>query len=646
MKSTSPPVLAQILEQTEFGVVLADLHSNIVYMNATARQLLGVTGEVDFSQLRAEQFRSQAAGQMVWETVVPEVLRGQRKRWTTVLRSLDGRDVPVEQSIFPLLGEDGDDYVCGIIRDIEPDLTREAELARALHEAEAASLAKSEFLASMSHELRTPMNAILGFSQVLRQQSFGPVNPKQERYLDNILSSGHHLLQLINEVLDLSRVESGHLEIALESVDVKALGQECADLMRQLAEQKKQSLVFQAQEAVAEAYCDRGRMRQAALNLLGNAIKFTPEGGQLEVCVSQEDTFVCLSVRDSGIGIDPKDLDRIFGAFERVNNGYSRQQEGSGLGLALTRKILRAQGGDVTVESQPGQGSTFTLRVPVYRGQTHPEPVRSSTYVQDPGRLRTLEQTGLLDSLPEEAYDRFVRLAADLIGAPTALVSLVDRNRQFIKSAVGLGEPIASERQTPISHSFCQHVVNQRAPLQVDDARQHQLVKDNPAIADYNVIAYLGVPLSVSGEVIGALCVIDSAPRSWEPQHLRILSDLAAALNTELALRWQTLRSRAGEARWNLLVKSAPMKFWTLSRRPGAQPRCLDEQPWEPSHAWCEAALVARQRHVELGQVYQWDRLDDDRWILERGQPLNNEEYVGCWVDLTTLLNRRPEAKS
>jgi len=341
--------LGQILEHTEFGVVLADLHSNVVYMNATARQLLGVPKQLDLGQIRADQFRSQAAGQMVWETVVPEVLRGQRKRWTTVLRSLDGRDVPVEQSIFPLLGEDGDDYICGIIRDIEPDLTREAELARALHEAEAASLAKSEFLASMSHELRTPMNAILGFSQVLRQQSFGPVNPKQERYLDNILRSGHHLLQLINEVLDLSRVESGHLEISLEPVDVQALARECLDLIRQLAEQKGQSLCFEGDDGLCEGYCDRGRMRQAALNLLGNAIKFTPEGGALEVRVSQQTDFVCLSVRDSGIGIDPKDVDRIFGAFERVNNGYSRQQEGSGLGLALTRRILRAQGGEVTV---------------------------------------------------------------------------------------------------------------------------------------------------------------------------------------------------------------------------------------------------------------------------------------------------------
>ena len=647
VESVEPPLVqtprflqAQVLEQADFGVVLSDLDSNLIYMNPTARRLLGVDPEVDVSRLKAEQFRSQGAGQVVWEAVVPEVMRGQRKRWTTVLRSLDGRDVPVEQSIFSLEGDDGRDYLCGVFRDIQPDLAREAELAQALHEAEAASLAKSDFLASMSHELRTPLNAILGFSQVLRQQSFGAVNAKQERYLDNILLSGQHLLQLINEVLDLSRVESGHLEVALEPVDLGVLAHECADLMRQLAEQKRQTLDLQADPQLPEAYCDRGRMRQALLNLLGNAVKFTPEDGSLKVNLHAEPEFLCLSVQDSGIGIEANDLERIFGAFERVNTGYSRGQEGSGLGLALTRKILRAQGGEVMAESQPGHGSRFTLRVPIYRGQSSAE-ARSPVYVNDSVRLRTLEQTGLLDSLPEEAYDRFVRLAADLIGAPTALVSLVDRNRQFIKSAVGLGEPIASERQTPLSHSFCQHVVNQRAPLQVDDARQHALVKDNPAIADYNVISYLGVPLEVCGEVIGALCVLDTAPRSWDPQHLRILNDLAAALNTELALRWQTLRSRAGEARWNLLVKSAPLKFWTLSRRPGAQPKCLDEQPWQPSHAWQEAAMLARHRHVELGQTYQWDQLDEERWILERGQPLNSEEYVGCWVDLSLLLNRR-----
>lgn len=637
--------LRQVLDQAEFGVVISDLDSNLLYLNATARRLLGVGSEVDPRELTATQFRSKSAGQLVWDTLVPEVVKGYRKRWTTVLRRMDGADVPVEQTIFPLTDENGEQVVCGIIRDVQPDLAREAELARALHEAEAASLAKSEFLATMSHELRTPMNAILGFSQVLRQQSFGPLNPKQERYVDNILGSGQHLLRLINEVLDLSRVESGHLDLILESVDVNALVQESLELMRQMAEQKGLRLHYCPDESLPTAYCDRGRLRQAAFNLLGNAVKFTPEGGEIRVEVYAEQDFLCLAVHDSGIGIEPKDLERIFGAFERVNSSYSRQQEGSGLGLALTRKILRAQGGDVTASSQPGQGSQFVLRLPVYRGQSAVQvPVRSpSGYVNDAQRLRTLERTGLLDSLPEEAYDRIVRLAADLIGVPTALVSLVDRNRQFFKSAVGLGEPLATERETNLSYSFCQHVVNQRAPLTIEDAREHELVKDSPAITDFNVLAYMGVPLSVSGEVIGALCVLDTAPRQWAPQHLRILNDLAAALNTELALRWQTLRARAGEARWNLLIKSAPFKFWTLSRSPGARPRCLDEQPWQPSEAWLEAALVARRRHLELGQTYQWDRLDEDRWILERGQPLNDEEFVGCWVDLSLLLHRRPE---
>ncbi|MFN8608979.1 MAG: ATP-binding protein [Vulcanimicrobiota bacterium] len=632
----------QVLEQVDFGVIISDLDSNLLYLNGTARHLLGVGAQIEAGQLTATQFRSQAAGQLLWNTLMPELVKGGRQRWTTVLRRLDGADVPVEQTIFPLWGPEGQQWICAVIRDIQADLAREAELARALHQCEAASLAKSDFLASMSHELRTPMNAILGFSQVLRQKSFGELNAKQERYLDNILSSGNHLLRLINEVLDLSRVESGHLDLALESVDVQAVAAECLDLMRQLAEQKGLEVAYASESEVPPAYCDRGRLRQAVLNLLGNAVKFTPQGGRIELQLGLEQDVVRLCVRDSGIGIEPQDLERIFGAFERVGNTYSRQQEGSGLGLALTRRILRAQGGDVTATSQPGQGSEFVLRLPVYRGQTASElPLpQSGNYVQNSQRLRTLQQTGLLDSLPEEAYDRFVRLAADLIGVPIAKVSLVDSHRQFFKSAVGLKEPLASLRETSLDYSFCQHVVNQRGALTIEDARHHQLVKDSPAIAENNVIAYLGVPLSVSGEVIGALCVIDSRPRQWTSEQLRILEDLAAALNTELALRWQTLRARAGEARWNLLIKSAPFKFWTLSRSPGACPDCLDEQPWQPSPEWLESALVARRRYVELGQTYQWDRLDGERWILERGQPLNREEFVGCWVDLSLLLGR------
>ncbi|MBS2036517.1 GAF domain-containing protein [bacterium] len=639
-------LLKQALEQADFGVVISALDSSLLYLNLSARRLLGVGADVPASSLNALSFRSQAAGQVVWETLVPEVVKGHRKTWTTVLRRLDGVEVPVEQTIFPLTSADGRPVLCGIIRDLQSQLNREAGLAHALQESEAASLAKSEFLTSMSHELRTPLNAILGFSQVLRQQTFGAVNAKQKRYLDNILSSGQHLLKLINEVLDLSRVESGHLDLDLEAVDLRCLAQQSLELLRPLAEEKGLKLEFESAPEPVQAYCDAMRLRQASLNLIGNAIKFTPKGGSIRVRSYLQDDCACLSVQDSGVGIETADLERIFGVFERARNGYSRTQEGTGLGLALTRKILRAQGGEVTVESESGQGSLFRLSLPIYRGQIgSPEPAPgANTYVNDAQRLRVLEQTGLLDSLPEEAYDRFVRLAADLLEAPTAALTLVDRDRQFFKSALGLGEPVASARETALCYSFCQHVVNQREPLSVQDAREDERVQHSPAVAELNVIAYLGVPLSVSGEVVGALCVIDSKPRQWDPRQLRVLNDLAAALNSELALRWQTLRARASEARLELLVKSAPLKFWTLSRRPGAQPRCLDDHAWGPSAEWLEAALIARQPHLELGETYQWDRLDRDRWILERGQPLNSDEFVGCWVDLSQLLHGQGRA--
>ena len=168
----------------------------------------------------------------------------------------------------------------------------------------------------------------------------------------------------------------------------------------------------------------------------------------------------------------------------------------------------------------------------------HPAPNVSDFALRDPARLAVLRRTELLDSLAEEEFDRLVRLAARVLRVPVALVSLVDSNRQFFKSCVGLGEPWASQRETPLSHSFCQHAVISREPLIIDDAREHPLVQDNLAIRDLNVIAYAGIPLITrDGAALGSFCAIDNVPRVWSSDEIAIVKDLAAAVMTEIELR-------------------------------------------------------------------------------------------------------------
>jgi GAF domain len=163
--------------------------------------------------------------------------------------------------------------------------------------------------------------------------------------------------------------------------------------------------------------------------------------------------------------------------------------------------------------------------------------LQTATAVQDPSRLTALRDTGLLDSDPDPSFDRHVRLAAEVLNVPIALVSLIDEDRQFLKSCIGIEEPLASERETPLSHSFCQHAVAQRQPLVVEDAREHPVLKHNPAIAESGTIAYAGVPLiDAAGHALGTLCVIDNQPRQWTKHQVELLSDLAASVVNEIAL--------------------------------------------------------------------------------------------------------------
>jgi signal transduction histidine kinase len=231
---------------------------------------------------------------------------------------------------------------------------------------EIANKHKSDFLANMSHELRTPLNAIIGFSEVLIEKMFGEVNDKQLDYLKDIHSSGRHLLSLINDILDLSKIEAGRMELELSDFDLPAALQNAMTLVRERAQRHGISLGLEIAPGLGALRADERKFKQIMLNLLSNAVKFTPEGGSVRVAAKANGTMVEISVADSGVGIAAEDHEAVFEEFKQVGRDYSRKAEGTGLGLALTRRFVELHSGEIRLASAPGKGSTFTFTLPVH----------------------------------------------------------------------------------------------------------------------------------------------------------------------------------------------------------------------------------------------------------------------------------------
>jgi GAF domain-containing protein len=229
---------------------------------------------------------------------------------------------------------------------------------------EAANRHKSEFLANMSHELRTPLNAIIGFSEVLGERMFGELNEKQAEYTEDILSSGRHLLSLINEILDLSKVEAGRMELELATFDLPLAIDNARTFVRERATKHGINLDVTVDEHLGDFVGDERKIKQILLNLLSNAVKFTPEGGRIGINAKQTDGSVEISVSDTGIGISPEDQTKIFEEFRQVGGDYAHKIEGTGLGLTLAKKFVELHGGRIWVESEVGKGSTFTFSLP------------------------------------------------------------------------------------------------------------------------------------------------------------------------------------------------------------------------------------------------------------------------------------------
>lgn len=259
---------------------------------------------------------------------------------------------------------------------------------------EEASRAKSDFLANMSHELRTPLNSILGFSEVLQEQMVGDLNEKQQEYVKYIFTSGNHLLSLINDILDLAKVESGKMTLEANSFVLKALLESSMAILKEKAIKHDLAMELEVDPSLtAETIeADERKLKQILFNLLSNALKFTPEGGAVRITAEKEGEFFKITVADTGIGISPEDIGKLFHSFAQLESPYAKQYEGTGLGLALTKKLVELHGGRIWVESEVGKGSSFIFTIPARQ----PEQGKPAPGQKEPGQTGGREKTALV----------------------------------------------------------------------------------------------------------------------------------------------------------------------------------------------------------------------------------------------------------
>jgi len=365
----------ELLEAAPDAIIEVDREGRILLLNLATEKLFGYT-------------REELLGHLV-EILVPDALRGGHGRQRANYgdhpitrpmgsglelngRRKDGSSVPVEISLSPVKSEDGF-RVTAVIRDIrerkqaqdrlrELERTYTRELEARNREVEQANQLKSEFLASMSHELRTPLHTIIGFTELLTEELEGPLNPKQQRFMDHIHTDSLHLLSLINDILDISKIESGRIQLRRETFDFTGVLEETLSSVRPQAAVK--SIAIEASISIPAAiFADRLRVKQILFNLLSNALKFTPAGGEIRIEGALRDGFVEISVSDTGIGIPKEQHQAVFDKFYQVGATTKGVREGTGLGLAITKALVEEHGGRIRLESQPGKGSRFTFTI-------------------------------------------------------------------------------------------------------------------------------------------------------------------------------------------------------------------------------------------------------------------------------------------
>lgn len=381
--------LSELLEAAPDAILQVDEDGRIILLNRMAEHMFGYSREellgapVEIlvpAELRAAHtaHRGRYAGRPTTRAMGNGLMMEAVKK--------DGTRFPVEISLSPGRGSSSNASgfrATAIVRDvtarrqaeehlrvIQERYTRELthhneELALRNLEVERANRLKTEFLASMSHELRTPLHTIIGFSELLAEQRQGPLTEKQKRFVDHIHLDSLHLLELINDILDLSKIESGRIELRKEELDLRKTIEESLGSIRPLAQTKSLRLETSI-NPLGTIDADALRVRQILVNLLSNAVKFTPAGGRIVVSARRNGGFAEVTVADTGIGIPPQEQDAIFDIFHQVGATTKGVREGTGLGLAITKRLVEQHGGAITVASEPGKGSRFTFTIPAF----------------------------------------------------------------------------------------------------------------------------------------------------------------------------------------------------------------------------------------------------------------------------------------
>lgn len=352
----------KIFDSSEQAMGIADATGRLLYVNHAYERITGLLSSQLVDQLMDTVYTSDAR-ECFKRDIEPSLGRGRSWAGLLVMCRSDGTTFTAATTFGALRDELGvvQNVFC-IFTDFSEELIRRAELAQAKEVAERANQAKSEFLSSMSHELRTPMNAIIGFAQMLEYDS--ELSADQQDNVQEILQAGRHLLALINEVLDLAKIESGRLDLSMESVELRPVGEECLQLVRPLAERGRISLDFQIAPTHV-VFADRTRLKQVLLNLVSNAIKYNRPDGRVDLKVTKAgDGRVRVSIADTGLGIAPERINEIFQPFNRAG-AESTEIEGSGIGLTITRRLVEMMGGSIGVESTVGVGSTFWIELAI-----------------------------------------------------------------------------------------------------------------------------------------------------------------------------------------------------------------------------------------------------------------------------------------
>jgi PAS domain S-box-containing protein len=361
----------RLFENVSDGITRATLDGRLKDANPALATILGYQSpddlKADITDVGAQVYVDPAAR----EAFVKHLeTHGSIKDFETQWRRRDGRLIWVSLSSVLVRGEtDNDVFLEGTVVDVTERHNAAQALIKAKEQAEMASRAKSEFLAHMSHELRTPLNCVIGFSQILKGEMFGPIGSENYRdYAADIYTAGNHLLRLISDILDISKIEAGELEIFEERVDVGGVMVSCMNMIRDRADKAGIIIAVDINYDLPEIFADELRIKQIMLNLLSNAVKFTPSGGRVTTSAYLADEGgVILQVMDTGVGIAPEDIDRVMLPFEQIKDHSTLAQEGTGLGVFLTKALTEMHGGRLEIKSTLGEGTTVTVSLPPER---------------------------------------------------------------------------------------------------------------------------------------------------------------------------------------------------------------------------------------------------------------------------------------